>query len=165
MAIARICNQGIEDRTATFETTPRTPEAMAAQLRERAERYPAVVVEHAGTVVAWASASPYRTRPCYDGVAEFSVYVERAARGAGAGQAALAGLLDACRERGFWKLVSRVFPENAASRALCRRLGFREVGTYHRHARLDGRWRDCVIVEKLLGDAAPEDVTPGVAPG
>jgi phosphinothricin acetyltransferase len=165
VAIARIYNQGIEDRTATFETTPRTPEAMAAQLRERGERYPTVVIERDGTVVAWASASPYRARPCYDGVGEFSVYVERAARRTGAGRAALAALLDACQERGFWKLVSRVFPENAASRALCRRLGFREVGTYHRHARLDGRWRDCVIVEKLLGAAASEDDTPAATRG
>ncbi len=160
-AIARIYNQGIEDRTATFETVQRTPEALAAQLQERGERYPTTVVERGGTVVAWASASPYRGRPCYDGVGEFSVYVERAARGTGAGRAALAGLLEACRERGFWKLVSRVFPENAASRALCRGLGFREVGLYRRHARLDGRWRDCVIVEKLLGDAASDDLAVG----
>jgi phosphinothricin acetyltransferase len=43
-----------------------------------------------------------------------------------------------------------VFPENEASLALCRALGFREVGTYRRHAQLDGEWRDCVIVELLL---------------
>jgi phosphinothricin acetyltransferase len=65
------------------------------------------------------------------------------------------------RGAGDWKLVSRVFPENAASRALCRSLGFREVGTYHRHARLDGHWRDCVIVEKLLGDATSDDAGSG----
>ena len=60
-------------------------------------------------------------------------------------------LFDAAREAGFWKLVSRVFVENAASRALLRSIGFREVGTYERHAQLDGIWRDVVIVEKLLG--------------
>lgn len=69
-----------------------------------------------------------------------------------AGRAALGALIAACEARGFW--VSRVFPENAASRALCRAHGFREVGVYERHGRLDGAWRDCVIVEKLLGDAA-----------
>ena len=51
-------------------------------------------------------------------------------------------------------LLSRIFPENDPSRALCRSLGFREVGIYRRHARLDGAWKDCVIVEKLLGKAA-----------
>jgi L-amino acid N-acyltransferase YncA len=79
-------------------------------------------------VVAWAGAGPYRTRPCYDGVGEFSVYTERSARRTGAGRAVLAGLLAACEARGFWKLVSRVFPENTASRRLCQSLGFREVG-------------------------------------
>jgi phosphinothricin acetyltransferase len=61
-------------------------------------------------------------------------------------------LIHVCAQRGFWKLVSRVFPENVASRALCRSTGFREVGVYQRHARLEGAWRDCVIVERLLGD-------------
>jgi phosphinothricin acetyltransferase len=151
--IARIYNQGIEDRVATFETEPRSAEQIERVLVEKGDRYPTVVAEREGAVVAWAAASSYRSRPCYEGVGEFSVYVDRAARGSGAGRAALERLLDACEQRGFWKLVSRVFPENAASRALCRRLGFVEVGTYRRHARLDGEWRDCVIVEKLLGEA------------
>jgi L-amino acid N-acyltransferase YncA len=156
-AIARIYNQGIDDRLATFETEPRSPGAIEALLRERGERYPTVVVERDGAVVAWAGVGPYRARPCYDGVGEFSVYVERAARGTGAGRAALAALLAACEGAGFWKVVSRVFPENGASRALCRRLGFREVGVYRRHGRLDGVWRDCVIVERLLGPALDPD--------
>ena len=152
-AIAHIYNQGIEERIATFETEPRTTEQMEAWLAERAGRYPVVVVERAGQVIAWAAAGPYRPRECYAGVAEFSVYVERAARGTGAGRVALAALLDCCESAGFWKLVSRIFPENAGSRALCNSLGFREVGTYHRHARLDAVWRDTVIVERLLGEA------------
>lgn len=152
-AIARIYNQGIEDRVATFETEPRAPAQIEAILLEHGDRYPAVVVERAGTVVAWAWAGSYRPRACYDGVAEVSVYVAREARGTGAGTAALQGLIAAAERAGFWKLVSRVFPENTASRALCRRLGFREVGVYRRHARLDGAWRDCVVVERLLGEA------------
>jgi phosphinothricin acetyltransferase len=152
-AIARIYNQGIEDRQATFETEPRSTAAIEVQLAERGERYPTVVVEREGVVVAWAGASAYRSRPCYDGVGEFSVYVARDARGSGAGRLALSALLDVCASRGFWKLVSRIFPENVASRAVCRRLGFREVGVYRRHGRLDGAWRDCVVVERLLGPA------------
>jgi L-amino acid N-acyltransferase YncA len=110
-----------------------------------------VVVEDGGQVVAWASAPPYRDRQAYEGVREFSVYVARERRGEGLGQVAMEALVGACAERGYWKLVSRVFPENEASRALCRRLGFREVGIYRRHAQLDGVWRDCVIVELLFG--------------
>jgi L-amino acid N-acyltransferase YncA len=78
------------------------------------------------------------------------VYVARAARGGGAGRAALEGLIAAAREAGFWKLVSRVFPENAASLGLLDRTAFRRVGRYEKHAQLDGVWRDVIIVEKLL---------------
>lgn len=152
-AIALIYNQGIEDRAATFETEPRTPAAVAELLAERSATYPAMVVEGGGEVLAFAWTSPYRSRACYSGVGEFSVYVARGARGRGAGRVALGALLAECEARGFWKLVSRIFPENTASRRLCASLNFREVGLYRRHARLDGRWRDVVIVEKLLGQA------------
>ena len=153
-AIARIYNQGIEDRVATFETEPRSPEDIRAQLASKGDRYPTVVVERDGVVVAWASAGAYRGRPAYAGVAEHSVYVDRSARGHGAGRAALDALFRCYEARGFWKLVSRIFPENVASLALHERAGFRTVGVYARHGKLEGQWRDCVIVEKLLGEAA-----------
>jgi phosphinothricin acetyltransferase len=156
-AIARIYNHGIEERIATFEIRPRTEEDVTAALRERGERFPTVVAERGGEVIAVAWASQYRPRECYAGIAEFSVYTDRRARGKGAGRVAMEALIAACEQRGFWKLVSRIFPENVASRELCQRLGFREVGTYRRHAKLDGKWRDCVIVEKLLGEAASKD--------
>jgi L-amino acid N-acyltransferase YncA len=147
-AIAAIYNQGIEDRVATFETEPRSPQQI---VRWFDSLRPIVVAEDTdGTVVAFASSSAYRDRPCYAGIAEFSVYVRRDWRGRGAGQVALAALIEVAGAAGLWKLVSRVFPENAASRALLRRMGFREVGFYQRHGQLDGIWRDCVIVERLL---------------
>jgi len=153
-AIARIYNQGIAERIATFETEPRTAAQIAAQLADKGDRFPTVVVERDGQVVAWAGAGAYRSRGAYAGVAEHSVYVDRAARGTGAGRAALEALFRAYEERGFWKLVSRIFPENVASIALHERAGFRIVGTYRRHGKLEGQWRDCVIVEKLLGPDA-----------
>ena len=153
-AIAAIYNEGIADRIATFETAPRSVEQIRAQLADKGERYPTVVVERDGQVVAWAGAGTYRSRPAYAGVAEHSVYVARAARGTGAGRAALEGLCQTYADRGFWKILSRIFPENTASLALHERCGFRVVGVYRRHARLDGTWRDCVIVERLLGEAA-----------
>jgi len=58
--------------------------------------------------------------------------------------------LEEAQRAGFWKLLSRIFMENSASRALVGSLGFREVGIYERHAQLDGVWRDVVIVEKLF---------------
>ena len=147
-AIARIYNEGIDDRVATFETRHRTADDVVQWLDGR---HPVVVVEDdAGDVIAFAATSTYRPRDCYAGIAEFSVYASRAARGHGAGRMAMDALFAAARDAGFWKLVSRVFVENTASRTLLRNVGFREVGVYEKHGQLDGVWRDVVIVEKLL---------------
>jgi L-amino acid N-acyltransferase YncA len=150
-AIAAIYNEGIEDRLATFETEPRSADDVLGWL----DAFPVVVAEGEDeAVAAWASAPPYSDRPAYANVREFSIYVARSHRGRGFGRAALAALIAECEARGWWKLVSRVFPENEASLGLCRSLGFREVGVYRRHGKLDGEWRDCVIVERLLGEAS-----------
>jgi len=152
-AIAEIYNQGIEDRTATFETEPRTAEVVEGLLRTRADRYPAVVVADGTRVLGFAWTSEYRPRSAYAGVAEFTIYVSRDVRGQGVGRLALGALIKEAERRGFTKLVSRIFPSNIASRRLCAGMGFREVGIYRRHGQLDGKWMDCVVVEKLLGAA------------
>jgi L-amino acid N-acyltransferase YncA len=145
--IARIYNQGIEERIATFETRLRT----AADVRAWFDgRHPVVVVEEAGAVIAFAATFSYSPRPCYDGVAEVSLYVERSARCRGAGRLAMTALLKAAEQAGFWKLLSRVFVDNAASIGMIRALGFREVGVYEKHGRLGGVWRDVIIVERLI---------------
>jgi len=147
-AVAAIYNEGIADGIATFETRLRSAADVARWL---GSRFPVVAVENAaGDVIAFAASSEYRARECYAGVAEFSVYAARSARGRGAGRLAMQSLMDEARKAGFWKLVSRVFVENAASRALLHNIGFREVGIYERHGQLHGTWRDVVIVERLL---------------
>lgn len=148
-AIAEIYNQGIADRGATFETDLRSAGDILTRL-QTGERFPLLVATEDGRVLGWAGLSSYRARACYAGIGEFSIYLERGARGRGIGRPLLNALIAAARERGFWKLVSRVFPFNQASRALCRRCGFREVGVYEKHGRLDGRWLDVVIVERLI---------------
>jgi phosphinothricin acetyltransferase len=151
-AIAAIYNEGIADRIATFETEPRSGETIAAQIKDKGDRFPTIVAERDGRIVAWATASAYRSRPAYAGVAEHSVYVARDARGSGAGRVALEAFCRAYAERGFWKVVSRIFPENTASLTLHERCGFRVVGVYTRHGKLEGEWRDCVIVERMLDE-------------
>jgi L-amino acid N-acyltransferase YncA len=150
-SIAAIYNQGIRGRMATFETAERTAEDIASWL---AAPHPFLVAEHSegGTnqVVGWIHASSYRPRACYAGVAEFSVYVAEGFRGRRVGDRLMAGFLAACAAAGFWKVLSRIFVENAASRALCARHGFREVGVYEKHGRLDGVWRNVVIVERII---------------
>ena len=154
-AIAEIYNQGIEDRVATYETRLRSAADQLAWLRSIGGRYPAVVAQADGEIVGWAGAAPYRDRECYRGIGEFSMYVHRDWRRRGVGDQLLAGLISEAERMGLWKLLSRIFPFNDASRALCRKHGFREVGVYEKHARLDGRWLDVVIVERLI----PANVT------
>ena len=145
--IAQIYNQGIADRVATFETSPRAIADVRAWFDGA---HPIVVVEDDQAIVAFASTSTYRPRACYAGIAEFSVYVARSQRGRGAGRLAMEALIAAAEQSGLWKLLSRVFVENLASRSLLRSLGFREVGIYEKHGQLDGIWRDVVIVERLI---------------
>ena len=154
-AVAAIYNQGIEDRCATFEVRLRSADEMRDQIAKAAEGFPFLVAHLADRVVGWASVSRYRPRDCYRGVGEFSVYVAREARAAGAGRALLEALVEAARGAGYWKLVGRIFTFNQASLTLCRRAGFRTVGVYQRHGRLDGRWLDVAVVERLIPENQP----------
>jgi len=148
-AIAAIYNEGIRGRMATFETRERTAADVEGWFASG--RHPILVAERDGSVIGFIAASSYRPRDCYRGIAEFSVYVAGTERGRRIGDALMVEFLPALERAGFWKVLSRIFPENEASRALCRRHGFREVGVYRRHAQLDGEWRDVVIVERLVG--------------
>ncbi|HET8549897.1 MAG TPA: arsinothricin resistance N-acetyltransferase ArsN1 family A [Bryobacteraceae bacterium] len=150
-AIARIYNEGIDDRIATFETRHRSEADVRAWL---AGQHIVIAIENGSRVIGFAVTHPYSSRDCYAGIAEFSVYVERASRGRGAGRLAVAEMVRTCEAEGYWKLLGRIFAENTASRTLFESLGFREVGIHERHAQLDGCWRDVVVVERLLGDAA-----------
>jgi L-amino acid N-acyltransferase YncA len=151
-SIAAIYNEGIRGRDATFETRERSAADIESWL-ERPEHPTLVAVVH-GNVVGWARASEYRPRAAYNGVVEFSIYVTAEFRRRGVATRLLDALVVECERRDRHKLLSRIFVENEASRSLCRRHGFREVGVYQRHARLDGEWRDVVIVERLIGEAA-----------
>ena len=150
-AVAAIYNDGIADRLATFETRPREPAEIEAWLEDG---LPFLVAVAGDEVVGWARVSPYSDRCVYQGVGEHGVYVARAARGGGAGRRLLAALCDEAERAGLYKLTSRIFTDNAASRAVHLAAGFEEVGVQRRHGRLDGRWKDCVLVERLLGEAA-----------
>jgi phosphinothricin acetyltransferase len=157
-AICRIYNQGIEDRVATLETELRSPEERTQWMAAKGPRHPVVVAEDRGEVVGWGSLNPYNPRECYRHVADFSIYVERASRGKGVGRAMLARLIELAREHGYHKMVLSAFPSNTGGMALYETMGFRTVGVYKEQGRLDGRWVDTIIMEKLLEP-------PAAAPG
>jgi L-amino acid N-acyltransferase YncA len=151
-AIAAIYNAGIAERQATFETSPREPAQIGAWFEPG---LPFLVAEDGdGRVVGFARVSPYSDRCVYEGVGEHGVYVGREARGQGVGRRLLEALAAESERHGLYKLTSRIFTTNQASLAAHRAAGFEEVGIQRRHGRLDGEWKDCVVVERLLGEAA-----------
>ena len=149
-AIADIYNQGIEDRIATLETNLRTPDERRQWLAARSPRHPVIVAEAGGQVVGWGSLNVFNARKAYDSVADFSVYVERGWRGKGVGNRLLTRLIELGRELGYHKLVLSAFPWNTGGMALYQKLGFRTVGIYKEQGKLDGKWVDTIIMEKLL---------------
>lgn len=151
-AIARIYNQGIEDRVATLETQLRTPEERADWLAAHGPRHPVVVaLDDSGAIAGWGSLNAFNPRPAYDFVADFSVYVAREQRGRGIGDALLTALEERARNIGYHKLVLAALPYNVPGMRLYERHGFRPVGIYHEQGVLDGRWVDVIVMEKLLG--------------
>jgi L-amino acid N-acyltransferase YncA len=151
-AVTAIYNHGIAERQATFETRPRSPREVAAWLDEG--RPFLVAEDDDGTIAGFARVSPYSVRKAYAGVGEHGVYVDPTARGRGVGRDLLNALAQAAEHSGYHKLTSRVFTTNHASLALHRAAGFTEVGIQRRHGQLDGEWKDTMLVERLLGQAA-----------
>jgi L-amino acid N-acyltransferase YncA len=147
-AVAAIYEQGIATRNATFETAvPAWRHWDAAHLPD----HPGLRLVGRGadgTVLGWAALSPISDRCAYAGVAENSVYIADAARGRGLGRALLTELLARAEEAGFWTVQTGIFPENTASIALHEACGFRMVGIRERLGKLDGRWRDVVLLER-----------------
>lgn len=148
-AITRIYNLGIASGTGTLDTHAREPAEIAAWL-DKAARYPVLVIEQAGEVAGFARLFEYRPRACYASIAEYSIYLHPESQGKGFGSTLLAALIERAKALKFTKLVSRIFTFNHASRALCQKLGFREVGVYEAHGQLNGQWLDVVIVEYLI---------------
>jgi len=143
-AVERIYAEGIATGNATFETEPPTWEEFdAGRLAENR-----LVAVEDGEVVGWAALSPTSRRECYAGVAEHSVYVTESARGRGTGRALMEALIEGAQTAGIWTIQTSIFPENAASLALHEGVGFRVVGRRERIARLDGEWRDTLLIER-----------------
>jgi phosphinothricin acetyltransferase len=150
-AVARIYNHGIQERQATFETRPRRPNEIEGWLEEGR---PFLVATEDDTILGFARVSAYSIRKAYAGVGEHGIYVAPEARGKGIGLTLMNAIAEAAEQAGYHKLTSRVFTTNQASLRLHQAAGFTEVGIQRRHGQLDGEWKDTMLVERLLGDAA-----------
>jgi L-amino acid N-acyltransferase YncA len=146
-AVAAIYNAGIRERSSTFETREREAAEIADRIGSAAVF---LVIEADGRVAGFAATSPYSVRDAYAGIAECSVYVDSELRGLGLGTQLLEALATEAEQRGLHKLLGKLFASNEASMRLVARCGFRVVGTHVRHGRLDGEWRDVIVVERLL---------------
>jgi L-amino acid N-acyltransferase YncA len=143
-AVACIYAEGIATGNATFETdVPSWDRWDAGHLR--GHRFVAV---RDGEVVGWVAVSPVSGRAVYAGVVEVSVYVTEAVRGNGIGSLLLRRLATSTEADGIWTIQAGIFPENVASVRAHERAGFVVVGRRRRLARLDGAWRDVLLLER-----------------
>ena len=142
--VARVFEEGIATRNATFETEVPAWEAWdSSHLGEH--RFVAL---RDGKVVGWAAVSPVSSRCCYEGVVENSVYVAESARGQGVGRRLLEELIASTESAGIWTIEAGMFPENVASVRLHEAAGFETVGTHKRLGKLAGEWRDVLLLER-----------------
>jgi L-amino acid N-acyltransferase YncA len=150
-AIARIFNRGVAERVATFETREQTADDFRALIESGALL---LVAEHDRRIVAFAKVSAYdNAHHYYAGVGEATLYVDPDARRAGTGRGLLEALAGDAERRGLHKLVGKIFTSNRASIELVHACGWRDVGVHRRHGRLDGEWKDVLVVERLIGVA------------
>lgn len=149
-AIASIYNQGIEDGVATLEYAPKTLAEMGRWFEAHDERYAVLAACAADEVVGWASLNSYSHRCAYDGVADLSIYIRRDWRNRGVGRQLLQAVEAEAVRGGFHKIVLFALSFNDAGRRLYAGSGFREVGVFVEQGKLDGRYVDVLIMEKLV---------------
>jgi L-amino acid N-acyltransferase YncA len=143
-AVRAIYEAGIATGNATFETT--APDWAAWDAAHLADHR--LVARLDGRVVGWAALAPVSDRCAYAGVAEGSIYVAPEAQGRGVGRALLAAVVASADRGGIWTVQTGIFPENQTSIRLHEACGFRVVGVRERLGRLDGRWRDVLLLER-----------------
>ena len=147
--VLAVYQQGMDEGQATFETVaPSWGEFDAAKLTDH--RFVALggAGSAPGDVLGWVAVAPVSKRAAYAGVVEHSVYVRPDARGRGVARTLLAELIASTEASGIWTVQAGLFPENAASLALPRAAGFREIGLRERVGRLHGAWRDVLLMER-----------------
>jgi len=146
--VLEIYRMGLDTRNATFETTvPSWHEWDSKHLIH--SRF---VSEENGTIVGWAALTPFSAREVYRGVAEVSIYVSTDFRRKKIGSGLMKQIIESSESNGIWTLFSSVFPENEATLKLHLKFGFRIIGKREKIARLDGKWRDTILLERRCSE-------------
>ena len=135
---------GLATGQASFETAAPTFEQWDATHLSFAR----LVAREVDPIVGWAALSAVSQRQVYSGVAEVSVYVAAANRGAGIGRQLLTALVEESEQNGIWTLQASIFPENVPSITLHLACGFREVGRRERIGKMKDVWRDTILLER-----------------
>jgi len=156
-AIRAIYNVEVEASTATFDLIPRTEAEQRAWMDDHSGAYPCLVAVatnepgfETGTVLGYASLSPFRDRPAYATTVENSVYVDRSARGLGLGKILLVAIVDAAKNQGFHSVIARITGHNGLSVTLHQQVGFETVGLEREVGRKHGEWLDVIELQLLL---------------
>lgn len=142
--VKTIYEEGIQTKNATFETS-------AGSWQDWDDSHfstPRFVAEENARILGWAALSPVSDRCVYGGVAEVSVYVSSVAQGKGIGSALLNKLVTSSEKQDIWTLQAGIFPENKPSINLHEKNGFRIVGTREKLGKMDGQWRDVLLMER-----------------
>jgi phosphinothricin acetyltransferase len=148
--IRAIYNDGVEDRVATLEQNAKSRDDMLAWWAEHDTRYAIIVAQAGSQIVGFASLNRFSAREAHAGIADLSIYIDRGWRCRGIGRQVLSALRSVAASQGFHKIVLHALNSNEPGKSLYRRLGFREVGVFRRHGRLDGEFVDVVAMELLL---------------
>ncbi len=149
--VTAIYNEGIEDGEATLERDLKTVEEVESWLLGKSPRYKTLVAKkEEGLLLGFATLNVFNPRTCYDGVGDFSIYIKRSYRGQGIGRCLLRELEKVAKEQGFYKLVLSTPDQNESGKKLYQKAGFTMVGTYKNQGRIDGKWINITIMEKML---------------
>ncbi len=142
--VRRIYASGIATGDATFEQEVPGWEGWNASHGKACR----LVAEGESGIAGWAALSPVSKRKIYRGVAEVSIYMDPSFRGKGWGKRLLSEMVCLSEIKGFWTLQASIFPENVASIRIHERCGFRVVGCRERIGKMQGNWRDTILLER-----------------
>ncbi|MGF9565769.1 GNAT family N-acetyltransferase [Neorhizobium sp. JUb45] len=166
-AITEIYRDSVLNGTASYEIAPPDQTEMAGRFQAiRDKGYPYITAEDDdGTLLGYAYASAFRTRPAYRWLVEDSIYLAPEARGKGVGKALLKELLIRCEALGFRQMAAVIGGASPASVAVHKSLGFEMTGTMKGTGFKHGKWLDTVFMQIALGDGTNTAPDPATYPG